>query len=1199
MRKNRVNVTFSPVHDREEEIEELRHIRSQRELFKNYKSSVPFSSIAQSDNNDEDILRIQSEPFVDPEIDCVFECEDHNIIIEDFDFVERMITVYVGDTVSFSLSPSVPLHAEHIIYGTSENSLLNFESDVLQISDCSRFSVKTSSTGEIRVSCKIYHEMNCIIDVKPNTRRMKPLSMDESGITAVALISETSMDSHTHSAHSISSESFYDSDDVLSDVDYEQGEENNADDDEDDEIDAHHLISIGDQLIKDPFSEDPHDLGDLYLTDILDAANLEDFVILVDEYSFRPDRVECAKHAVVKFVLDDACSSFTISCDGEFNEVSLNRFQKTYRHQFQRAGILEVYNNRFNFVCCRVEVHSDDADSPTQMHLHNKPTSLPSALPSAIFDSNQLRLFGSFLPAKLPLSSDVSQTSSSILNPLAVCPSSAQSIELPSVSLGHDLHLNEVTYLSHNEEECLQVLQDCLEYDKMENLSRAAKKRLKYKQRTRNKKLNSYQACESSDSNEQPIQGVSVQNKPHPASDPSVTTTSSSIPASTCRKKRRKSLSNPSKCDKTVAVETKTEATIVENSAEMIIKEFVSFEKRNEDADPNSTSPKKIGDSGIVSSPLQNSRYAFAVADWTEDLEILSDSDDSSMPASESIVSESFVNNTKACEQEVIVKAGFDETKAQEPEGDLRCTSNMLNEDIVVILETITEPTIPSDEVNTKHFELTNSNTADIAIEQDNDSETLSTDSDNGSLGLIEIEDERWLLTDDEDDTDINEILDSRAVEAEHSTISDNCTQQNESCLTIESAVSASVSSSVLSKRGLLLSVLGLPPSTVVEPSEIAIAETVFATAENNIPDINITKDQQTLEQSPELVAWERRLKEQQEFVDLFIQRTRVANERANAGVQDKWPSGKAVGIFHWDELPLRNAIAPTAVLPAKSTADHPDVVAVAVETMIKAVRNAESSTENAASEGVDKKDTTTTGKKSSASKKLSSSGKRNQCLESILPAVGEREEKSHSTSSPRANTLPIAPTLSTLPVPNHLKQTISESDHAQVSTKEIVCVDEAVIHTSSRARRRLSGKKSHTKSDVSNHSSTSSLPLPLPLDLHDSIPAVSATGVAPKPASVLPSGITKSLRRPTCITVTTTVGATTMASMTTTSSVTTTTTTMATSSTLVTSIIANASPGVDSGAVAATETIQSDPRLKTNLRKRGERNRSTKSVRK
>lgn len=335
----------------------------------------------------------------------------------------------------------------------------------------------------------------------------------------------------------------------------------------------------------------------------------------------------------------------------------------------------------------------------------------------------------------------------------------------------------------------------------------------------------------------------------------------------------------------------------------------------------------------------------------------------------------------------------------------------------------------------------------------------------------------------------------------------------------------------------------------------------------------------------------------------MFFVGTREANERANVGVQDKWPSGKAVGIFHWDELPLRNAIAPTAYLPAKSTADHPDVVAVAVETMIKAVRNAESSSENAASEGIDKKDTTTTttttGKKSSASKKLSSSGKRNQYLESIPPAVGEREEKLHSTSSPRANTLPIAPALFTLPVPNHLKETISKSDHAQVSTKETVCVDEAVFHTSPRARRRLSGKKSHTKSDVSIHSSTSLLPLPLSLNLHDSIPAVSATGVAPKPASVLPSGITKSLRKPTCITVTTTVGATTTASMTTTSSVTTTTTTMATSSTLVASIIANASPGVDSGAVAATNTIQSDPRLKTNLRKRGERNRSTKSVRK
>lgn len=141
MRKSRVNVTFSPIQqDRDNDLEEMNHIRTQRQLFKHFKSSTPFSSIAMGKENsdagiasEETILRIDNE-FVSHDDDgFVFESEDHTIWIEDFDFTDHFVTVYVGDTISFALSGSVPLHAEHIIYGVSETPALNFESDVLQV----------------------------------------------------------------------------------------------------------------------------------------------------------------------------------------------------------------------------------------------------------------------------------------------------------------------------------------------------------------------------------------------------------------------------------------------------------------------------------------------------------------------------------------------------------------------------------------------------------------------------------------------------------------------------------------------------------------------------------------------------------------------------------------------------------------------------------------------------------------------------------------------------------------------------------------------------------------------------------------------------------------------------------------------------------------------------------------------------------
>lgn len=58
------------------------------------------------------------------------------VTIEDYDFSLHSITVFVGDTIEFTVSPNVPGHVEHVLEGRcASRPELNFESSVLQVSD--------------------------------------------------------------------------------------------------------------------------------------------------------------------------------------------------------------------------------------------------------------------------------------------------------------------------------------------------------------------------------------------------------------------------------------------------------------------------------------------------------------------------------------------------------------------------------------------------------------------------------------------------------------------------------------------------------------------------------------------------------------------------------------------------------------------------------------------------------------------------------------------------------------------------------------------------------------------------------------------------------------------------------------------------------------------------------------------------------
>mmetsp|Transcript_31655 Transcript_31655/g.43425 ORF Transcript_31655/g.43425 Transcript_31655/m.43425 type:complete len:1298 (-) Transcript_31655:171-4064(-) len=85
--------------------------------------------------------------------------------IEDYEFSHSELTVHTHQSIHFQLSKNVPLHAEHILVGSSEVKALRFESPLLQQHEETSFSFTPCNDGEMIVSCKIYPEMICRVTV--------------------------------------------------------------------------------------------------------------------------------------------------------------------------------------------------------------------------------------------------------------------------------------------------------------------------------------------------------------------------------------------------------------------------------------------------------------------------------------------------------------------------------------------------------------------------------------------------------------------------------------------------------------------------------------------------------------------------------------------------------------------------------------------------------------------------------------------------------------------------------------------------------------------------------------------------------------------------------------------------------------------------------------------------------------------------
>lgn len=305
--------------------EEADFIRQQRHLFKNFKSATgniaPSSPVITNSNNAASMVSPGREsklsnPF--PTLDfSSLETLEHLLIIEDYSFAHPITTVHIGDTITFALAGSTKAHVEHSLKGVSDVKELCFETGLLQINHCRQFSFQPTVTGEIQVACEVDPDTFCMIEVKENTApRIRKVVADNTGLTAVAVTFTESLDN----VEKVDDDSFYDTDDNISDLDEEQ-----------------------DHLEPSSYDKVPAD---------------KDFIVCINESGFRPAVIQCECGDSVKFIAQSKHWFCNIACDGMFQNVLLDGDDDhpVYQIQFNHAGVFEVYNQDFYWINCRVEV---------------------------------------------------------------------------------------------------------------------------------------------------------------------------------------------------------------------------------------------------------------------------------------------------------------------------------------------------------------------------------------------------------------------------------------------------------------------------------------------------------------------------------------------------------------------------------------------------------------------------------------------------------------------------------------------------------------------------------------------------------------------------------------------------------------------------------------------------------------------------
>lgn len=166
--------------------------------------------------------------------------------------------------------------------------------------------------------------------------------------------------------------------------------------------------------------------------------------VLVNEFSFNPKQVICSFRDRIKFLLNDQeISNCTLSCEGEFDSILLEKnYQPYFIYQPSQCGSFIIKNEIYNFVC-KVIVH--DSNDLSRMNQTESPP----------------KLFGSFHPNMNNLPKPVFNMASLEQKEIDYSDKNAEYIDPSSTIMSNDyIHPSFTLTYPYEEEEFADVLQD-------------------------------------------------------------------------------------------------------------------------------------------------------------------------------------------------------------------------------------------------------------------------------------------------------------------------------------------------------------------------------------------------------------------------------------------------------------------------------------------------------------------------------------------------------------------------------------------------------------------------------------------------------------------------------------------------------------------------------------------------------------------
>lgn len=167
--------------------------------------------------------------------------------------------------------------------------------------------------------------------------------------------------------------------------------------------------------------------------------------VLVNEFSFNPKQVVCSFRDRIKFLLNDQeISHCTLYCEGEFDSILLDKnYQPYFIYQPSQCGSFIIKNEIYNFVC-KVIVHDSNDLSRMNHQIESPP-----------------KLFGSFHPNMNNLPKPIFNMASLEQKEIDYSEKNAEYIDPSSAMMPNDyIHPSFTVTYPYEEEEFADVLQD-------------------------------------------------------------------------------------------------------------------------------------------------------------------------------------------------------------------------------------------------------------------------------------------------------------------------------------------------------------------------------------------------------------------------------------------------------------------------------------------------------------------------------------------------------------------------------------------------------------------------------------------------------------------------------------------------------------------------------------------------------------------